>query len=531
MRDHPCSRRHLPRFVPAQQIVGRTATAHTSTNFGEHNVLVDDRRICANCVGETHLRHLIIEDGLVATCNYCLGDDESCIDLESLATHVEEAFQRHYYRTSDQPDIYESMLLRDKESSYDWDRHGEPVRDIVAEAASVVDDVAGDIAEILEDRHSDLDSAQIGEECEFDADSRYEWKDARDHEFAVEWQTIERSLKSESRFFNQRAEAFLAKLFADLPERMTREGRRVVVTAGPDTDRTSFFRARVFHKDDELDEAMMRPDLHLGPPPGRFARAGRMNANGISMFYGASHESVALAEVRPPVGSRALVGEFRLLRPLRLLDVSALHSVYVEGSIFDPSYIDQLGLAKFMKRLSNRVTIPVMPDDEPTEYLITQMIADYLARQPAPGLDGILFPSVQCPGEHRNVVLFHHASRVETLEFPEGVRLTAQQCSSTEDGEEPDYRVWEEIPLSMDSEAEKKDHMAGFSGIRDLPTYHRSTDQRDAMLGVLTDSLKAHHVTGVSITTTEHTVSRHRTENRSWGNTTESIPDLSFHDF
>ncbi|WP_447412563.1 RES domain-containing protein, partial [Clostridium perfringens] len=41
------------------------------------------------------------------------------------------------------------------------------------------------------------------------------------------------------------------------------------------------------------------------------------------------------------------------------------------------------------------------------------MIADYLARHLEPAPDGILFPSVQSPGEHRNVVLFHHASRVE----------------------------------------------------------------------------------------------------------------------
>jgi hypothetical protein len=73
-------------------------------------------------------------------------------------------------------------------------------------------------------------------------------------------------LKSQSRFFNQGAEAFLARLFANLDGRTTRDGHPVVVSAGLDTAHASFFRARVFHKSDDLDDAMMRPDLHMGPP-------------------------------------------------------------------------------------------------------------------------------------------------------------------------------------------------------------------------------------------------------------------------
>jgi hypothetical protein len=89
--------------------------------------------------------------------------------------------------------MYESMLLRDKEIDYDWDRHGEPVLEAIAEAASIEGQVAQDVLDILEERHADWESAQMGEECEFDSDSRYEWKNARDHEFAFEWQAIERS--------------------------------------------------------------------------------------------------------------------------------------------------------------------------------------------------------------------------------------------------------------------------------------------------------------------------------------------------
>ena len=475
----------------------------------------DDSQICHICVGESYLSSLIEKEGEVSACDSCGDNEEPCITLEALADHIEGAFDRHYYRTSDQPDMFEDMMLRDKESSYEWDRHGEPVLYAIQEAASISDEVAQKVLDILEDRHADFESAQMGEECEFDSDSRYEWKSARDHEFAFEWHAIERSLKSQSRFFNQGAEAFLLRLFDNLDGRLTRDGLAVVVAAGPDTAHTSFFRARVFHKSDELDEAMIRPDLHVGPPPERFARAGRMNANGIAVFYGASDKGVALAEVRPPVGSRALVAEFRLLRPLRLLDVTALQSVYVEGSVFDPHYFEQLSLAKFMGRLSDRITMPVMPDDEPTEYLITQMIADYLARKPSPSLDGILFRSVQSPGEHVNVVLFHHASRVELLEIPEGTELSARQYDTTEDGDEPNYRVWEEVPPAPEKIEEQEDDL-GLFAMLDTPRFDPNEDFREVALRVMTETVSAHHVSGVTFATDDFEVSRHRMEKREW---------------
>ncbi len=47
-----------------------------------------------------------------------------------------------------------------------------------------------------------------------------------------------------------------------------------------------------------------------------------------------------------------------------------------------------------------------MPDDEPSEYLATQAIADFLATESAIRLDGIIFPSVQAAGEGSDPRLF-----------------------------------------------------------------------------------------------------------------------------
>lgn len=102
-----------------------------------------------------------------------------------------------------------------------------------------------------------------------------------------------------------------------------------------------------------------------------------MNAKGISAFYGATEPHIALAEVRPPVGSQVAIVRFEIVRPLRLLDLNKLEQIQESGSIFDPGYARRLGRMMFLTKLSGRISRPVMPDDQDNEYLATQAVADY----------------------------------------------------------------------------------------------------------------------------------------------------------
>jgi hypothetical protein len=68
--------------------------------------------------------------------------------------------------------------------------------------------------------------AAMGEECEFDSDCYYEEKGPNDIEFCEEWWSFERSLKTETRFFNKHAQATLGNVFEGLADHETRDGRR-----------------------------------------------------------------------------------------------------------------------------------------------------------------------------------------------------------------------------------------------------------------------------------------------------------------
>ncbi|MHA6853476.1 RES family NAD+ phosphorylase [Ralstonia pseudosolanacearum] len=318
--------------------------------------------------------------------------------------------------------------------------------DAISDAAQIPPKAAGDVLAILEERHGDFDKAAIGEESEFSADSYYDEKGPDNQGWQEEWRDFEHLLKTQARFFSHTAADHLAQVFGGIDELKTRDARPLVVDAGPVTALDHLYRARVFQTEDRLEEALSRPDLHLGSPPPNMARAGRMNAQGISVFYGATDASVAIAEVRPPVGSKIAVAKFGIFRPLRLLDLTALKDVHVTGSIFDPSLKRRLERASFLRTLEFRMARPVMPDDEALDYLPTQAVADFLATMNQPRLDGIVFPSAQTRAGC-NVVLFHHAAKVVELQFPKGTEIETHTGLWNEDGWEIEYSVQESVPL------------------------------------------------------------------------------------
>ena len=258
---------------------------------------------------------------------------------------------------------------------------------------------------------------------------------------------------------------------------------------------------------------MKRPDREIGPPPHKHATSGRMNANGISVFYGATDPDIALAEVRPPVGSKVLIGRFEFLRVVRLLNQNALRSVTITGSLFDMSYKRTLERVEFLKWLSNRITLPVMPDDERFEYLATQAVADFLASSVQLRLDGILYPSVQGGDDHFNIVLFHKSSRVQSFDIPEGTEINAKlyEHYSDDDGLYP--WVFEDVPANTSQLGDPSDSANSVDKLmprlRPLKPEDFDEDIREPTLRLDPAQLKIHLVKAVRFET-KHTVHRTR---------------------
>lgn len=465
------------------------------------------KKICCNCVEEKYLRNEIQSKGKKRKCSYCCEVDRT-FTIDQLSDFFEIALKKFYYKTPDEPSDFEYALLKDKESSYDWDREGTPIVDLIEECGEIPREVATDIQQILEWRHSSWSSYEIGEETEFADTSYYDQNEILGEEWQRGWNNFENTLKTEARFFNKEVEKYLKNVFLNVASLKTSTGKGIIINAGPKTKIKEIYRARVFQSDQKLIEALKFPDIHLGTPPVTLTKAGRMNGRGISVFYGSDNPKSALAEVRPPVGSTVAVARFKIIRSIKLLDLSAFESLVTPGSIFDPKHIDEVEKAAFLRSLCKKITTPVMPDDEDLGYLSTQAIADYLSMSDEHEIDGIMYPSIQA-GNFSNFVLFQKAALVKRIVLKEGTEVSVELFPLKYEENEDDIIVVEEIP-SKDSIVKSK------SLLRSFFSEETSGDKRDPTLTVDLGSISVHVVKSIEITTEENPVSRFQFERPDW---------------
>ena len=120
-----------------------------------------------------------------------------------------------------------------------------------------------------------------------------------------------------------------------------------------------------------------------------------------------------MAEIRAPVGAYVAIAKFEAVRPLRVLDLNALSEVYSEISFFDSNYREKKNRDEFLKELVGEISRPVLPQDEKSEYIPTQVVSEYLTNRMDPPVDGIIFPSSQTGATGRNLVLFGKACSLE----------------------------------------------------------------------------------------------------------------------
>ena len=470
---------------------------------------LEDKLACSCCIGEQYLRDLIENIRLEGQCSYC-GRAGATIPLEELADHVESAFEEHYSRTATEPDPLEHMMIKECDSN--WERAGDPTLDAISNAIESDEAVAQDVQKILEEKHYDIEAAQMMEESEFGSEVHYEKIMPGDDRWQAKWNSFERTIKTEARFFNRVGAEQLSEFFDNIDEMRTDQGKPLIIDAGPNADFHDLYRARVFQDDEQLKAAMKRPDRELSSPPPQFAISGRMNADGISVFYGATSVDTARTEVRPPVGSQIAIARFEIIRDIRLLDLTSLQKVRETGSIFDPNYAYRLGRMMFLKKLTNRICRAVMPNDEKTEYLPTQAIADYLATKGKVQLDGILFPSAQANSNGLNVVLFHKAAKCKEIDVPKGTEFYVFKYTEDEDRFRRSYRVTEEIPPEKESSKDNASlDSSDILNLLPLSSFNELYSAgREETLSIDLESMKVHVVKAVKIDASEYKVSRHR---------------------
>ena len=402
----------------------------------------DAKFVCHNCIGDQFLANEVQENGNCEQCAYC-GETLNTFTLEQLADRIHEALQAHFEITPDEPNEQDMFLERMGITT--WEREGYQVSGLISGMADLSDEIAEDVTNFLSNLHGEWVD-KVGWEGPYEPDVLYEEREPDDQNFRDIWEEYSNEIRSHSRFFSAYAEEMLNNIFGDLSALRTWGDKPVIREIGIDDSERFVWRARRAESTIELAEILKSPTREIGPPPSRLAKAGRMNPEGIPVFYGALEEDTCVAEVRALVGSHVVLAKFEFLRAMRLLDFGSLAKVYDNSSYFDPECAERRGRAAFFRWLVKEISRPVMPQDEAFEYIATQALSEYLANKAIPRLDGIIFYSTQTGGGGQNLVLFNHASKVELYELPEGSEVTVDIDHGSEDDENNMIVIRENIP-------------------------------------------------------------------------------------
>lgn len=364
--------------------------------------MISHKRICHSCIGETYVKDYIKKNGdSKGKCTYCFSRKKNVM-LDVVAQMVDHLFRNYYGVESE--DTWDG-------SSY---KEGDVASQIIFDELEInTEGIEDDIFEILKESY---DSVRPDEYVMYDDDFRYIEINYESGELDIAWDKMLKSLKSESRFFNENVKNFLEELFFDIETFIDKNGKSIISIIPEDS---TFYRARVFESQDTAEDALKKPEKEFGPPPSVIARSGRMNASGIPVFYGASSPDIAIAEVRPAVGSIVIVAPFSTMRAVTALNISAMELISSSGlSKFNPDTILRKEKTSFLRTLSKKLTIPVLGKNPDSEYLITQAVAEYLSFSKKIKLDGLTFESTQVnmkrkgKAEHYNIVLFNKSSKV-----------------------------------------------------------------------------------------------------------------------
>ena len=445
--------------------------------------------ICGDCIDDEFLSDSIKLKGNDSHCDICKAE-KTVLTLADIAEYVHKAFEQHYEFGRYNP--------------YHEEQEGEVTESIIEELLAIDFRYCEILRRIMASDHKEWgkhydDLQPYGDNVCY-VPVELDWPGIHS-----EWTSFEKIIREQARFFGKKTKQYLDEIFRDLDELTARDNNPVLTHIGPGTDLNIFYRGRFFHDERKLLRAMERPDLEIGPPPAEFAIGGRMNAKGISVFYGATNVDVALAEIRPPVGSTVVMGEFELTQPLRVLNLALIKGSGIKGSVFDPAHIGTVRRISFLQSLVRIMTRPTNPLNE-SEYLPTQVIADYLANAYPGNIDGILYPSSQSKAEGLNMVLFHHTSKVVPLDLPKGLRFRSDTSEHIEGNQyRPYYSVTEILAPKKNN-----DGQTNFA----IPVYAtKQTDTNEVDRGYLTinpNLLKVHEIKPILIDTEEYAVNRIR---------------------
>lgn len=355
---------------------------------------MDIEHVCSSCFDDDDLRSWIRDTNGPRGCDACGKFDSPTCELSKLCQHIQSCLEKYWGFAVEQLP-YESA-----EGGYQgttWD------------TADILCDEVG--LSLPRDSKNRLFYALLGGLTD-ETWCEYDWL-TLDHDVALRtsWERFCETVKHKRRFFfhSDGTDDQDSYTPASLLEAIARISQRIGLVRDLPIS-TRLWRARP-----DITRWKKVSAVDFGPPTVHLAlQSNRMNPPGIPMLYLASTAKTALSETH---ANKARVGQWKIARPLRVLDLR--HLPQVPGYFSNANRTDRLTL-RFLHRFADDVMIPVARDQRVhVDYLPSQVVTEFFRDFEFEGgrLDGIAYGSTVHPTGW-NVALF--ANQVDLgLEEPQ----------------------------------------------------------------------------------------------------------------
>lgn len=315
---------------------------------------------CAECFQDQQIQTMISANGKVGTCDFCGKAEVPICSVEEF---------------SDLSDLISDVL-----SSYEEDVDGEPLfSTIINDWGIFKKDIPSSRALIAA-----FCSAIYGDDG-YNHDTNVHIPKSYIEEYGIfsghTWSEFAEVIKTKNRFCNNyfRADQFVSFL-----------GYSVIKYPKG----TVFYRARI------CNDVNGYKKENMGAPPIGKRRAGRVNPEGISVLYLTDDEATALCEVRASAFDFITVGKFRLLKEIKVVNISGLNRI--SPAVYSSSIESLAANTKIFGDIAREIAKPLRRNDSPLEYLPTQYITEFIKSK---GYAGVAYTSTMGTGG-TNVAVF-----------------------------------------------------------------------------------------------------------------------------
>lgn len=384
-------------------------------------------RVCADCITERWLAGYVRENAREHECDFCenTSDDPIAVDLEDIMGHIRERIEMIY------EDPANSVMYETAEAGY--------------QLATM------DTYEVLEDVGLTVENDDLRWELAQEL-GHGEWVHRNPYSLPEEdalqlsWESFANTVKHRVRYlmfpkskrddYSVREGLEPEEVLDGLGDAIVRNGMVSSLKTG-----TRVYRVRLHTPGDTPANTIAA----LGPPPVGSARfSNRMSPAGMSMFYGALSEKVALEETYVRYDgspAEATIAVFEMTQDVEVVDLTVLPEYpSVFGS--DEANLDR-PTVHFIHSFANDFVQPVEKDGrEHVDYVPSQVVTEYIRHRLGEKLGrqigGILYESARAEGEVACVLFVAHEDITGMLPEPAPFKLLTKLTRTINVDTEPE---------------------------------------------------------------------------------------------